>query len=252
MEPKPPGWAVQYAAVFQEPDVVASYRHRPPYPQATIDELARLAGGGAVVDAGCGTGELARRLAPLVERVDAVDVSAPMLALARTLPGADRVTFVHGGIENALLDPPYTLVVAGDSVHWFDWEVALPRIFELAPQFAVVGRNWFSGADEVVDRLRPVWVRHGWNREFKPLKPVEELQHRNLLRIVETHIAPADPWRPTQDEVVGLHFSQSGFARERLDDPVGFERDLRAALGPEPYELAVAASVVLCIAPPGD
>lgn len=249
MEPKPSGWAVQYADVFKEPHVVASYEHRPPYPQATIDELARLADGGAVVDAGCGTGELARRIAPLVARVDAVDISAEMLALARTLPGAERVHFVHGGIEDAELEAPYELVVAGDSVHWFDWERALPRIFELAPQFAVVGRNWFFGADELVERIRPIWAKHGWNRDFKPLKPVEELERRDLLRIVDTFISPADPWRPTQDEVVGLHFSQSGFARERLADPDGFERELRDALGPEPYELAVRASIVLT-APP--
>ncbi len=249
VEPKPAGWGVQYADVFQEPHVVASYRHRPPYPRATIDQLAALAAGGAVVDAGCGTGELARRLAPLVERIDAVDVSTPMLELAATLPGGERVNWVHGGIEDAPLEPPYALIVAGDSVHWFDWERALPRIFELAPLFAVVGRNWFFDADELVARLQPVWERHSWNVDYRPLKPVIELEQRGLLRVIETFISPADPWQPTQDELVGLHFSQSGFARERLADPDGFERDLRAVLGPAPYEIAVAASIVLT-APP--
>ena len=237
---------MRYANVFQEPDVVASYPNRPPYPQETIDELARIADGGAVVDAGCGTGELARRLAPLVERVDAVDVSAPMLELAQTLPGASRVRWVHGGIEMAELDPPYALVVAGDSVHWFDWERALPRIFELAPLFAVVRRDWFYGNDDVVARLRPVWAKHSWNREFRPLDPVEELERRGLLRRVESRPSHSAPWHPTQDEIVGLHFSQSGFARERLEDPDAFERDLRDALGPEPYALGVAGSVTVC------
>lgn len=246
MEPKPPGWDVRYADVFQEPDVVASYPNRPPYPQETIDELARLAAGGAIVDAGCGTGELARRLAPLVERVDAVDISAPMLELARTLPGGDRVRWVHGGIEDAELEPRYALVVAGDSVHWFDWNRALPRIFELTPRFAVVSRNWFKGDDEVVARLRPVWAKHSWNKEFRPLDPVAELERRGLLRVVDRFESKTDPWKPTQNEVVALHFSQSGFARERLDDPAGFERDLRDALGPEPYAFGVSGSIVVC------
>lgn len=242
-EPKPAGWDVRYANVFQEPDVVASYGHRPPYPQETIDELARLAGGGAVVDAGCGTGELARRLA--VARVDAVDASAPMLAVAQTLPGAGHVRWVHARIEDAALAPPYDLVVAGDSVHWFDWHVALPRIFELAPRFAVVSRNWFKGDDEVVERLRPVWARHSWNKDFRPLDPVAELERRGLLRVVERFESRTEAWRPTQDEVVGLHFSQSGFARERLADADAFERDLRDALGPGPYELGVSGTVTL-------
>ncbi len=248
MEPKPSGWDVRYASVFQEPHVVASYPNRPPYPQETIDELARLADGGAVVDAGCGTGELARRLAPLTGRVDAVDVSRPMLELAQTLPGAERVRWVHGGIETAVLDPPYALVVAGDSVHWFDWDVALPRIFELAPRFAVVSRNWFHGADELVARLRPVYAAHGWNKDFRPLDPVTELERRGLLRVVSRDGSRPAPWQPTQDEVVGLHFSQSGFARERLADAAAFERDLRAALGPEPYAFGVSGSIVVCAA----
>jgi SAM-dependent methyltransferase len=246
VEPKPPGWDLRYANVFQEPDVVASYPNRPPYPQERIDELARLADGGAVVDAGCGTGELARRLAPLVERVDAVDVSAPMLALGQTLPGAERVNWVQGGIEDVPLEPPYALVAAGDSVHWFDWERALPRIFELAPRFAVVRRDWFKGNDDVVARLRPVWTAHSWNTDFKPLDPVAELERRGLLRVVDRLESPVDEWRPSQDEVVALHFSQSGFARERLADPDGFDRDLRAALGPGPYAFGVAGSITLC------
>lgn len=236
---------MQYAAVFQERDVVAAYPHRPPYPQETIDELARLASNGAVVDAGCGTGELARRLAKLVLRVDAVDISAEMLALACTLAGAERVNWVYGGIEDAALEPPYELVVAGDSVHWFDWGRALPRIFALAPRFAVVQREWFRGNDDVVARLRPVWARHGWNKDFRPLDPVAELERRGLLRVVSTFESATEPWHPTQDEVVGLHFSQSGFSRSRLADAEAFERELRDALGPEPYAFGVAGVVTL-------
>jgi SAM-dependent methyltransferase len=245
MEPKPPGWHVRYANVFQEERVVASYSNRPPYPQETIDELARLATRGAVLDAGCGTGEIARRLAPLVQRVDAVDVSEPMLELALKLPGGDAVRWVHGPIEDAQLAPPYDLVTAGDSVHWFDWERALPRIFELAPRFAIVRRDWFKGNDDVVARLRPVWAAHGWNKDFRPLDPITELERRGLLRIETTYESPTDTWRPSQDEIVGLHFSQSGFARERLADPGAFDRDLREALGPEPYAFGVSGEITL-------
>ena len=249
MEPKPPGWDVRYANVFQDQDVVASYPNRPPYPQETIDHLARL--GDSVLDAGCGTGELARRLAPLVDRVDAVDVSAPMLELARTLPGAERVHWRNARIEDVELETRYDLVVAGDSVHWFDWEVALPRIFELAPLFAVVSRNWFKGDDgDLVARLRPVWSAHSWNRDFRPLDPVAELERRGLLRVESTFESKIETWRPTQDEVVGLHFSQSGFARERLADAAAFERDLRDALGSGPYAFGVTGAIALT-APPG-
>ncbi len=87
VEPKPKGWSERYGAVFGGQDVVDHYHLRPPYPAETIDVLSSLARGGAVLDLGCGTGELARRLAPRVERVDAVDVSKAMVERGCGLAG---------------------------------------------------------------------------------------------------------------------------------------------------------------------
>lgn len=72
---KPRGLSGVYGASFGDADVVRVYHLRPPYPDETIAQLARLASGGAVLDAGYEAGELARRLAPHVARVDTVDVS---------------------------------------------------------------------------------------------------------------------------------------------------------------------------------
>jgi ubiquinone/menaquinone biosynthesis C-methylase UbiE len=43
-----------------------------------------------VLELGCGIGEIARRLAARMDRVDAVEPSLAMLELARTLPGGER------------------------------------------------------------------------------------------------------------------------------------------------------------------
>ena len=66
---------------FEDEDVVRAYQHRPPYSADVIAMLRALSGGasGAVLDVGCGRGELARRLAPYVNRVDTVDRSAAMI-----------------------------------------------------------------------------------------------------------------------------------------------------------------------------
>ena len=65
MEPKPPGWSAEYGAWFQEPSVAERYDFRPPYPAEVFEILTSLLGDGprTVLDAGCGTGDLARRLA---------------------------------------------------------------------------------------------------------------------------------------------------------------------------------------------
>ena len=135
MEPKPKGWGERYAAVFRERSVVEHYGLRPPYPCETFDVLASLAGRGAsepgaVLDAGCGTGDLARPLAVRVARVDAVDVSHPMIEHGRALPGGDasNLRWIVAPIEEAPLDPPYSLVTAGDSIHWFEWEIGRAHV----------------------------------------------------------------------------------------------------------------------------
>jgi SAM-dependent methyltransferase len=230
MESKPAGWGELYGAVFAEQDVVDVYHLRPPYPEEAIDVLARLAGGGRVLDAGCGTGELARRLAPRVAHVDAVDVSAPMLAAARA-ERVEGVSWILGRIEDAELTPPYALVTAGDSIHWFDWKLAFARFAELlAPggSLAIVHRDWMP--DELGKLLAPVYERHSWNADFAPLDPVTELERRGLFVRAGEHLTGPALWRPTIDELVEIHFSTSGLARHRLRDAEGFAAELRATV----------------------
>src|SRR5690242_19367942 len=133
MKPKPKQWSAEYASIFQDTSVVAAYQHRPPYPAQTFEILAGLipptTSPRAVLDAGCGTGFVARPLARYVDRVDAADISAAMIAAGRSLPGGDdpRLRWFCGAIESVAVEPPYALIVAAASLHWMEWEIALPR-----------------------------------------------------------------------------------------------------------------------------
>ena len=251
MEPKPKGWSEPYGAVFRDRSVVDAYHLRPPYPGETFDVLARLAAGGAVLDVGCGPGDLARPLAQRVERVDAVDPSTAMLERGKTLPGGDapNLRWLLGRLEDVQLDPSYALATAGDSIHWLDWEVALPRLAGAAPVLAIVHRDWLRD-ERARERLHPVYDSHSWNADFEPLDPVTELERRGLFEREGEHATAPDPWRPTLDEIVEGHFSASGFARERLRDPEGFAAAAREAIEEtlEPrdgrYDLDVTATIV--------
>jgi SAM-dependent methyltransferase len=254
MEPKPKGWSEPYAAVFREQSVVDAYHLRPAYPAETFDVLAELAGGSAVLDVGCGPGDLARPLAPRVARVDAVDVSAAMIELGRTRPGgtASNLRWTVERVETAELDPPYALVMSGDSIHWLDWPVALPLLAEvLEPDavLAVVHRDWLRD-EHVRERLRPIYARHSWNVDFAPLDPIDELERRGLYERRGERTTAPEPWRPTLDEIVGVHFSMSGFARGRLQDPAGFADEVRAVIESTleardgRYDLDVTATIV--------
>lgn len=256
MEPKPRGWNARYGAWFEEPSVAGRYDLRPRYPDETFDVLVSLIVDEprAVLDAGCGLGDLARPLAPHVDRVDALDRSRAMLAAARSQPGADapNLRFVQGEIESVPLEPPYALVVCGDSLHWFDWERAFPRFAELLStggRLAIVHRTWFH--DRALRALLdPIYARHGANPDFAPLDLIEELELRDLIASEGRRTTARVPWRPTLDEVIGCHHSQSGFVLEQMSDPDAFDRELAEAASAFPvgpggrFELEVAAEVV--------
>ena len=253
---KPPGWAERYAATFELDSVVSRYELRPPYPAATGDLLVSLVDQAAprVLDAGCGTGELARALVGRGTEVDAIDRSAAMVERGRALGGVDpRLHWIVGKIETADLASAYGVIVCGDSIHWFDWDVVMPRFRDLlSPRghLAVVQRRWLHD-DELTRRLSAVYARHGANRDFRPLDPVEELEKRGHFERLGQRTVPRDPWRPTMAELLGCHHSQQGFALDRMADPAAFDHEVAAAelnvLEPDAdgrLDLSVDATVV--------
>jgi hypothetical protein len=176
-----------------------------------------------------------------------------MLAQARLLPGgaAGNLTWIESPIETASLHPPYGLVVAGESVHWFGWEVALPRFASVLAQsgvLALVYRDWIR-APELGERLRPIYSTYAAKTDFTRRDVVEELGRRDLFEQLGMRTTAPEPWRPTLDELIGCHHSQSGFVLEKMDDPEGFDRELATALNElvpmvdGRYELDVVATV---------
>ena len=81
MKPKPVHLSTIYAEQFRDESVVAAYRQRPDYPPATFDILAGLICDEprTVLDVGCGTGFIARRLADYVNHIHAIDPSSAMI-----------------------------------------------------------------------------------------------------------------------------------------------------------------------------
>jgi SAM-dependent methyltransferase len=163
----------ELAGVFAHPGVAAAYRHRPPYPPDVFSMVERLVGDGPreVLDLGAGEGALARPLAARMDRVDAVDVSAAMVAAGRERPGGrrDNLRWIVGAAESCPLRGPYGLVTAGASLHWMPWPATMSRLLGAMSDgayLAVVehgprGLPW--GAD-----LAEVIRRHSRSPDFDP------------------------------------------------------------------------------------
>ena len=125
-------------AVFNE--VAEDYdRHRPSYPDQLVDracENAGLRAGAAVLEIGCGTGQLTRSLLARGLRVTAVEPGQELIARARDrLHGAGEVEVIDARLEDAVLARAhYSAVFSASAIHWVDPDV-----------------SWRTAADALVD-----------------------------------------------------------------------------------------------------
>jgi SAM-dependent methyltransferase len=130
--------------------VAAAYaEHRPGYPASAVGWALSPAPGCDVLDLGAGTGKLTEALVarPGV-RVTAVDPDPAMLAqLRQRLPDvAAREGFAEA---IPLPDASVDAVLAGQAVHWFDLDRALPEIARVLRPGGVFAGLW-NGDDVTV------------------------------------------------------------------------------------------------------
>lgn len=221
---KPRHLHADYAAQFADASVVAAYSARPPYPESVFEQLAALAAParGDALDLGAGTGDVAFRLAARMRAVDAVEPSAAMIEAAQRraigFAKADAVRWLQQTAESFQPERAYALVVAGESLHWMEWEEVLPMIARaLAPgaQLAIV-------ADRVLEELPwqaelgALIAEHSTNRDYRPYDIAQELSARGLFHERDRCQCYAAFTQPLAAYVTSFH-SRNGFSRERME-----------------------------------
>ena len=218
--------ARKYAEQYQDQSVVEAYHLRPTYPEETFSLLAELCDPACrrVLDVGCGTGEIARRLAPRVDRVDAVDLSYAMLAKGKDSPGGDaaNLAWIHGEAESAEVTPPYGLITAASSLHWMDWAVVLPRFAQLLTAAGVLAIvfEYASGPPEpYANELGKLVFASLTDRGIPHREPwdlIEELQERNLFVVQRERMTePVFQEQRVDDYIESIH-ARTNFSRERM------------------------------------
>lgn len=237
--PRPEHLGLEYSARFRDQGVVDAYHLRPPYPEETFDILERLITDEprAVLDVGSGSGDIARRMVDRVKRVDAVDFSWPMIEKGKRLPDGDHssLRWIYGPAEEAPLNPPYALITAGQSIHWMDWDVVLPRFREILTPHAYLAVLSVEGSlvwDEATSwdtEVGQIIKRYSTSPKYQDFDMIEEWKGRGLFeKVGEAKTSPVCFVQPLYEYIEAFH-SMSSLSREHMgqQNADDFDREVR-------------------------
>ena len=142
--------ARSYGRVFD--DIAEDYdRHRPTYPDALVDRACEgIAPGAAVLEIGCGTGQLTRSLLARGLRVTAVEPGQQLIERARdSLNGVGDVQLVNARLEDTSLPhAQYSAVFSASAVHWIDPDVSWRKAAEALVDGGTLALVSYFGLDD--------------------------------------------------------------------------------------------------------
>jgi trans-aconitate methyltransferase len=241
----------QFAARFQDQSVVDRYHLRPVYPPETFTFLNELIMDEPrhVLDVGCGSGNVARNLLNYAERIDAVDISRPMLERAKTLPGgtSPKLRWLHGRAEDVEVQPPYAMITAGDSLHWLDWGVVLPRFAQLLTPRGVLAMvhveehamPWCEGYVQIVRRFSN-------NPNYNPVDLSAEFERYQLFQKQGEHVTAPIVWQQTIEDYIAAQHARSALSLDTMtaEQAAQFNAEMHTMLTPFAQNSILTAKIV--------
>jgi len=128
-----------------------------------VDFLAALAGGGAALELGIGTGRIALPLAARGVRVGGIDLSPDMVAQLRAKPGGDAIDVAIGDFSTTTVDGTFALAY----VVWNTFLNLTTQDAQVAC-FANVASHLEPGGCFVVEVMLPELQRLPFGEVFRP------------------------------------------------------------------------------------
>ena len=214
---------------------------RPGYPAHVVEFVSATAGlgsGAAVLEVGCGTGQLTERLACSGSRLIAIDIGPSMIAAARRRVTGAEVSFQVTSFEDlAAVDASFDLVICSAAFHWIDPEVAFSkssRLLRPGGWLALLGTEEHYD-DPLGAALDVLWVTHGdtggaWERR---LSDPEAVAATGLFGIPACLTDRQQTILPAGD-VVALECTRATFLSWPHDTQRHFTEELRRLLESQP------------------
>jgi ubiquinone/menaquinone biosynthesis C-methylase UbiE len=219
-----------------------------------VTETASLNPGSAVLEVGCGTGQLTGQLAANGFAVTAIDLGGSMVAAARRRLGASRISFDVVSFEE--LEAPegtFDLIISATAFHWIDPEVKFTKSARLlrAGGWLALATTGERYDDPFGTTLHGMWAaRNDDGGTWAKLPDIDIAGSTGLFaspvrRSVSRRIVlPAEV-------VIGVESTRATFLSWPADIRRGFLDELRSHLGPgTQVQLTQESSVTMARALP--
>src|SRR5260370_9441747 len=132
-----------------------------------------------------------------------------MLESAKKLPGGDspKIRWLHGRAEDVETQPPYALVTAGESLHWMEWDVVLPRLVRVLTPHGMLAiafveeqpAPWSEGYRQISQHFTN-------NPTYQPFDWIAELEKERLFQQLGNPMTAPGAGSPTDaDSSAGQH-----------------------------------------------
>jgi hypothetical protein len=137
-----------------------------------------------------------------------------------------------GRIEEVALDPPYSLVIAGASLHWLDWPVVLPRFRSVLLPASYLAIVTHGTKPDPWSLLQNLVTRYRTDGGYQPFDLLAELTDHALFHQIGEQQTKPIPFVQSIDDSIESYHSRSGFSRERMgiEQANAFDQEAHAIL----------------------
>lgn len=208
------------------------------YPGEIVDALlanAAVGRGGAVLEIGCGTGQLTRQLAGRALRLTAIDIGPAMVQVARRNVADSTARFQVCSFEDFAGCGPFDLIVSATAFHWVDPGVGLAKAaWLLRPG------GWLAPLmtqerypEPLGSTLRELWMRYSRQRSGWPSQPawLTALQDSGLFG-APVEVSHTRALRLPAETVIGVERTRATFLSYTEQNQAGFTADLQTLVMP--------------------
>jgi SAM-dependent methyltransferase len=206
------------------------------YPTEIVDAVvanAAIGPGAAVLEIGCGTGQLTRQLARRAFDLTAIDIGTAMVRAAQGNVADATARFQVSSFEDFADIGPFDLIVSATAFHWIDPGVGLAKAARLLRP-----SGWLAllttaerYPEPLQSRMRELWVRHSRQDGDWADQPawLEALRQSWLFGATVEVSHAAALFLPTET-VIGVERTRATFLSYAEQDQADFTAELTALL----------------------